>query len=136
MSEMNLIIFLCLFSYAMESLIISFKIYALFISSLWRYNRSQLTFPPETSFSELSTIRTFFRLWVTGSSHSRLQQKRTNDTMRTNDTSTIVVSSFTACREFLGHWEEIGRRKPNRAQWLLHFQETKLDFGGEVRHAI
>ena len=43
---------------------------------------------------------------------------------------------LTACREFLGHWDEIGRRKPNRAQWLLHFQETKLDFGGEVRHAV
>ena len=124
MSEMNLIIFLCLFAYAMESLIISFKIYALFISSLWRYNRSQLTFPPETSFSEMSTIRTFFGLWITGSSHSRLQQKRNKWYKHCG------CLQLTAWREFRGHWEEIGRGKPNRAQWLLHFQETALDFGG------
>lgn len=102
MSEMNLIIFLCLFAYAMESLIISFKMYALFISSLWRYNRSQLTFPPETSFSEMSTIRTFFGLWITDSSHSHLQQKRNNWYKHYGVSSLLPGESFGAIEKRLG----------------------------------
>ena len=93
---------------------------AIFISSLWRYNRSPLTFPPETSFSEMSTVRTFFRLWVIGGSHSRLQQKRSKWYKHHN-----CLESFQAIEKRVGGGDRT-------AQWSLCFQETELEFGGWV----